>query len=201
MPRLFCTVIFLALLVGLDTSCRKRQVRVPVPATPQSTPAAEPAPPIAPPATPEPAPPASQPPSSPPVQETKPSPLGPPANPPAVPAQPPAAQPPPTAPSTPPARRPTRPANNAPAPRLGDVLTADQQRQYNAAIDQSLSRAQNSLNQIASRRLTKEQETMVGQIQSFIQQAQAARKSNLAAARSLAERADVLARDLAGSLR
>jgi hypothetical protein len=38
-------------------------------------------------------------------------------------------------------------------------------------------------------------------VESFIQQAQAARKSNLTGAKSLAERAEVLARDLVASLR
>jgi cob(I)alamin adenosyltransferase len=83
---------------------------------------------------------------------------------------------------------------------LGDILTREQERQYNAAIDQSLARAQNSLNAIASRQLTKEQKAVVAQIQSFVQQAQTTRKSSLSGARSLAERAEVLARDLAGSL-
>jgi hypothetical protein len=86
-------------------------------------------------------------------------------------------------------------------PRLGDVLTSEQERQYNAEIDQSLTRAQSSLGSIANRQLTKEQQAVVTQVQSFIQQAQTSRKTNLPAARSLAERADVLARDLVGSLR
>ena len=109
-------------------------------------------------------------------------------------------------PLPPPQTQPTRKAGpassqpqNAP-PRLGDILTREQERQYNAAIDQSLARAQNSLNAIASRQLTKEQKAVVAQIQSFVQQAQTTRKSSLSGARSLAERAEVLARDLAGSL-
>ena len=86
-------------------------------------------------------------------------------------------------------------------PRLADVLTPEQQRQYNLAIDQNLGRAQTSLGSIANRRLTKEQQAVVAQIQSFMQQAQTTRKSNLSAARSLAERAEVLSRDLAASLK
>jgi len=88
-----------------------------------------------------------------------------------------------------------------PAPRLGDILTPEQEQQYNAAIDQSLGRAQNNLGSVSSRKLTKEQQAVVAQIQNFVQQAQSTRKSNLPAARSLAERADVLARDLVRSLR
>jgi hypothetical protein len=41
----------------------------------------------------------------------------------------------------------------------------------------------------------------VQQVQNFIQQAQATRKTDLAAAKSLAERAEVLAKDLLASLR
>jgi len=97
--------------------------------------------------------------------------------------------------------QPPSPAAQPPAPHLGDILTSDQQKQYNSAIDQSLARTETSLGSIAKHRLTKEQQAVVAQIQNFVQQAQASRKSNLPAARSLADRADVLARDLAGSLR
>ncbi len=123
---------------------------------------------------------------------------------------------PPEQPPTP--KRTARPANPAPAaavpqgpapivnppadsPRLGDVLTAEQQHQYNAAIDQSLARAQTSLGAITNRQLTKEQEATVAQVQNFIQQALEKRKEELAAAKSLAERAEVLAHDLLASLR
>jgi hypothetical protein len=84
---------------------------------------------------------------------------------------------------------------------LGDILTPDQQRQYNTAIDQSLTHAQNSLGSITSRQLTKEQQTTVAQVQNFIQQAQETRKSDLSSAKSLAERAEVLAKDLVASLK
>jgi len=41
----------------------------------------------------------------------------------------------------------------------------------------------------------------VAQVQSFIEQAQNTRRNNLTAAKSLAERADVLARELARTVR
>ena len=85
--------------------------------------------------------------------------------------------------------------------RLGDILSPEQQRQYNVAIDRSLASAQNSLGSVAKRPLSKDQQAVVGQVQQFIQQAQQTRKSDLGAAKSLAERADVLARDLARSVR
>ena len=95
------------------------------------------------------------------------------------------------------------PAQAAPAtpPRLGDILTPDQQREYNAAIDQSLSRAQTSLGSIGNRQLSRDQQTLVDQIRSFMQQALEARKTDLQGAKRLAERADVLAGDLAASFR
>lgn len=114
-----------------------------------------------------------------------------------VPPSPPAhaPQPQPPSPAAPPQ------AARPPAPHLSEILTTDQQKQYNSAIDQSLARTQTSLGAIAKHSLTKEQQAVVVQIQNFVQQAQTARKSNLPAARSLADRADVLARDLEGSLR
>jgi hypothetical protein len=82
---------------------------------------------------------------------------------------------------------------------LGDVLSPDEQRQYNAAIDQSLSRAQTSLNSIGAQQLNKEQHAELEQIQGFMQRARATRDSDPAGAKSLSERAEVLARDLAAS--
>jgi hypothetical protein len=84
---------------------------------------------------------------------------------------------------------------------LGEVVSADQQRQYNAAIDQSLARAQTSLAAIANRQLTKDQQGLVAQIRNLMQQAQASRSSDLPGAKSLAGRAEVLAKDLAESFR
>jgi hypothetical protein len=86
-----------------------------------------------------------------------------------------------------------------PAPKLGDILTPDEQRQYLAAIDQSLSRAQNSLNSIRERQLNKDQQAEVEQIRNFMQQAQGSRSLDPAGAKSLAGRAEVLARDLAAN--
>jgi hypothetical protein len=87
-----------------------------------------------------------------------------------------------------------------PAPKLGDVLTSDEQKQLSASIDQSLSRAQASLNRLSGRQLNKDQQSEADQIQSFMKQAQATRNSDPAGAKSLAERAEVLARDLAASI-
>lgn len=87
-----------------------------------------------------------------------------------------------------------------PAPKLGDVLTAEEQKQYNVSIDQSLAHAQTSLDHIREHRLTPAQADEAEQITSFMKQAQAARASDPAGAKSLAERAEVLAKDLAAAL-
>jgi len=111
------------------------------------------------------------------------------------------------------AKKPARPASPAspaptaavppiapgPPPKLGDVLTPDEQRQYTTAIDQSLARAQTSLNAVGARPLSADQQAEVEQIRNFIKQAQGARSSDPTGAKSLAERAEVLARDLAAS--
>jgi hypothetical protein len=82
---------------------------------------------------------------------------------------------------------------------LGDILTPDEQKQYTASIDQSLTHARASLNSIGGRQLNQDQQRQVEQIRNFIEQAQKTRATDLAGAKSLAERAEVLARDLAAS--
>jgi hypothetical protein len=84
---------------------------------------------------------------------------------------------------------------------LGDIFTSEQQHEHIAAIDLSLAHAQASLGYIATRKLTKEQEATVAEIRNFMQQAREKRKDDLAAAKSLAERAEVLSHDLVTSLR
>ncbi len=86
-------------------------------------------------------------------------------------------------------------------PQLGPVLTADQQREFNLAIDQSLGHTEASLRAISSHRLSREQQARLGEIQSFVKQAQATRGTDLPGARRLAERAEVLAESLERNLR
>jgi hypothetical protein len=199
MFRFLCALSLAVGLAAFQSGCRKRQLSAPVPAPPAQAPAD-----TAPALTPTPAGPPSltppvvspPPPQSPPQQED--------LNQKNKAAQPPpAAQPQPGPPpvQTPPRRASRRTEQPSTSPRLGDILTPEQERQYNSAIDQSLTRAQTSLGAIGNRQLNKEQKTLVAQIEGFIQQAQTRRKSSLSAARSLAERAEVLARDLAGSMR
>jgi hypothetical protein len=193
MPRFSRLQAGFVLFLAWESACQKKQVVVPVPAPPA---AAQPATPAAAPAATS-----SQPPS--PVTTThaqEPSPYQ--VNKPAQPA--PAARKPthPTPAPAPAAASSTPPpsaAPAAPAPKLGDILTPDEQKQYNAAIDQSLSRAQASLNSVGGRQLSKDQQAQLEQIRNFIAQAQGTRGSDPAGAKSLSERAEVLARDLAAS--
>jgi hypothetical protein len=176
------TAALMVLMAIAESACHKKPIVVPV--APQPAPAATPPEVTPPPAT-----------VTPPIQ------VEPPPTPPTTTPTPPAEEPP-----KPPIRRPPRTpppsttASPTQPPRLGDLLTPQQQRQYNTDIDQSLGRAQASLRSIGGRQLNAEQHERVVQVENFIQQAQATRKSNLPGAKSLAERAEVLARDLVASL-
>lgn len=189
------------LLISPLSSCHKRQVQVP--AMPAPLPAVKESPPQT---QPLPTPPAITPETLAPQQPETVIPNPPPAPPPA-PARPPrgTSQRPPAntgQPGTPAQPSTQTPAQgSAPALQLGIVLTPEQQRQYNADIDQSIQRAEGNLRSIGNRQLTNEQRASLEEAQNFIRQAQAARASDLPAAKRLAERADVLAANLANSLR
>jgi hypothetical protein len=189
-----CAILLLSFV---QASCRKRQPVAPIAPAPVVD--------VAPALTPAPA----TPPGSEPSAETTP-------NPPPAAATPPAPasvyqQNRPAAQDKPPKKTPRvtvppppvgAPAATAPSPpRLGAILTPEQQREFNTAIDQSLSRVKGSLDSIGNRQLTGDQQSRVDQVQAFVKQAQETRKSDLSAAKSLAERAEVLASDLAASFR
>jgi hypothetical protein len=101
-----------------------------------------------------------------------------------------------------PAQHETATATTPPAqvPQLEQILTSDQQQAYNDEIDRNISRAQRTVTSLNGRRLSAEQQTYLDRIRTFLQQASEARKSDLFRARNLAERASVLADDLAKSL-
>ncbi len=196
MPRFSRVEASFVLFLALETACQQKRVAVPVPSPPPS---------VQPPASPAPAT-ATAPASTPvpssgtatPSQESSPYQVN---KPPQTAAK--KAARPTTAPAAATSPSPATPAPAAPAatpaPKLGDVLTADEQRQYSAAIDQSLSHAQTSLHSIGGRQLNKDQQAELEEIRNFVQQAQSTRSSDPAGAKSLAERAEVLARDLAAS--
>jgi hypothetical protein len=87
-----------------------------------------------------------------------------------------------------------------PQPRLGQVFTAEQIREYNRSLDESLERVKNVLGRLAGRRLNPEQSEVVNRIRTFQNQAEQARDQDLVTAVSLARRADLLAQDLIGRL-
>jgi hypothetical protein len=102
-----------------------------------------------------------------------------------------------TATPTPPSQEPAQAA----VPQLGQMLTDEQRRDYETHIHDALERAQANLRKARSKpRLTEAQQRMAAQVETFVAQAEERRKTDLVTSRSLAERADLLARDLAESL-
>jgi hypothetical protein len=87
-----------------------------------------------------------------------------------------------------------------PPPRLGQIFTAEQLRDYNRTLDESLTRVRTVLAVAASKSLTAQQAGMVTRIRTFVTQAEQARQQDLVTAVSLARRADLLAQDLNGGL-
>lgn len=184
--RMRAAIVVLALAPGL-TSCRlfRKPKPVPMPAPPaQVQPAPVEKPPSPEPEMPppelkpaEPPPPTvvsqPQPELPPPPSQKRPSPLGP-----RVP--PPSAQPPP------------------PAPQLRPMLSSAQRQELERTINERIGRARAVLKSLEGKRLAREQ---VIQIQTFIDQAEGARKTDLLRANNLAERAEVLANDLANRVR
>jgi hypothetical protein len=88
----------------------------------------------------------------------------------------------------------------ASVPQLGQIMSAAQRRQFNQLIDQAIARAQERLKVVGANtaRLTEEQHTTFKRIQAFIQQAEEKKKGqDLTVAKNLADRALLLAEDLA----
>jgi hypothetical protein len=89
----------------------------------------------------------------------------------------------------------------APAPQLVPMLSPAQRQELERSVNDRVSRTQSILASIAGKRLSNEQEDMVGQIRTFLRQTEEARGTDLLRANNLAERAVVLAEDLARRLR
>ena len=81
-------------------------------------------------------------------------------------------------------------------PKLGQIFTADQLREYNRSLDESLDRVRRVLGSVAGKNLNPELAQIVGRIQTFQKQAEQAREQDLVTAVNLARRADLLAQDL-----
>jgi hypothetical protein len=111
-------------------------------------------------------------------------------------------------PKPPPPRRPTvasvpkpvPPVEVLPLPKLGQIFTAEQLRDYNRSLDESLDRVRKALEILARKSLTAEQSETAERIRTFQKQAEQAREQDLVTAVSLARRADLLAQDLLGRL-
>jgi hypothetical protein len=115
----------------------------------------------------------------------------------------------------PPARRPVRPRKPSPSPetpapaitqplappaRLEEVLTEDRRRELETDFSRSVAQARAALNQTSGRTLKGVQRQTADRIRTFLQQAEQARKGDLATAVQLARRAELLAQDLRKSL-
>jgi hypothetical protein len=122
-----------------------------------------------------------------------PAPIFPDLPPPPRPTPPPVKRPPVASTPKPPA--PTTPESPAP-PKLGQIFTAEQSRELNRTLDDSLERVKRNLETAGKRTLTAEQADTVAQIRTFQKQAEQAREQDLVTAVSLARRADLLAKDL-----
>jgi hypothetical protein len=87
----------------------------------------------------------------------------------------------------------------ASVPQLGQMLSPDQRQKFNQAIDQAIRKAQERLEVVLvnSAKLNEEQHTTIKRIRAFIRQAEEARGQDLTIARNLADRAQLLAEDLA----
>jgi hypothetical protein len=93
------------------------------------------------------------------------------------------------------------PTEQPPPPRLGQIFPPEEIRQYNRAIDESLTRVKRALETLAHKSLNPDQQLEVSRIATFQKQAEQARDSqDLLTAKSLAERADTLAQDLLGRI-
>lgn len=90
----------------------------------------------------------------------------------------------------------TATAPTQPAPRLGQIYTPEQVREYTRTLDESLDRVKKALVTLGNRSLNAEQKDTLDRILTFQKQAEQAREQDLVAAVNLAKRADLLARDL-----
>lgn len=99
-----------------------------------------------------------------------------------------------------PAEQPTQPAAPAP-PRFGEILSPEKTKEFTKRLDAATERVRQALGMIQAKTLTEEQREAMSRIRVFLTQAEQAREQDLQNAVSLAERADLLSRDLLDRLR
>jgi hypothetical protein len=88
------------------------------------------------------------------------------------------------------------PPDIPPPPKITQIFTADQRRELNRAVDESLDRVRKALETLGRKNLAGDQNDVVELIRTFQKQAEQAREQDLVTAVSLARRADLLAKDL-----
>ena len=101
----------------------------------------------------------------------------------------------PAAEAQPPAPAPPPPVKEVEPLKLSPMLSDNEQRELNAAIKDLIDRAERNLIAARARNRTAQQKEMVRQAEVFMTQAQSTRATDLTAARSLAERAELLSRE------
>lgn len=87
------------------------------------------------------------------------------------------------------------------APQLGQMLSTQQSKEFNRKLDATMDRVKNTVAIIQTKPLNNEQKEVVGRIRNFLAQAEQAREQDVVSAVNLAERADLLSRDLLERLR
>lgn len=112
------------------------------------------------------------------------------------PIQPTPEPPPPTAAPQPTVQRVQTPPPPTAVPQLGRLLTGAQTRAYNRVISENVLAARGSLDLLARMRLTANQRQEVERVRAFLLQADEARGRDLELARSLSDRARLLAEDM-----
>lgn len=95
----------------------------------------------------------------------------------------------------------TPPQQPAPAGKLGEILTDEQKLEYRRSFQQSDSAARQLISTITRHQLTSDQQDVLARIRSFLQQATEAASNDWSLAAQLARRAELLARDLASTIR
>lgn len=93
------------------------------------------------------------------------------------------------------------PPTTSAVPKLGEILSDDQRLENLKICDESVGRAKQALAQIRNVSLNASQKESVARIRTFISQAEQARQRDPQTARQLAERADLLSRDLVKTVR
>jgi hypothetical protein len=102
--------------------------------------------------------------------------------------------------TAPPAPTPEAAPPEGPVPTLREILTPERQVQYENEFSRSMASARGALGRVQGRNLTVPQRENVSRIQTFLTQADAARRDDLGTALQLARRADLLGQDLLKSL-